>query len=109
VLNETYGLPTANGFSLQWSNAHSVVQDGVVVMRFQVSLAGAPVEGATLVSKVVIPDEAPIYTKLVSDSGGSVETRVPANKDALEAAAIYVQATHGQYTAVRKYRLRQVG
>lgn len=108
VLQETYGIP-ANGFSVQWSNAHSVVQDGVVVLRFQISLAGAPVSGATLISKVVFPNEQPIYTKLVSDDEGSVETRVPATEESLEMASIYVQATHGEHSAIRKYRLRQVG
>lgn len=108
VLQETYGIPT-NGFSVQWSNAHSVVQDGVVVMRFQISLGGAPVSGATLISKVVLPNEQPIYTKLVSDKEGSVETRVPATQDSLEEAAIFVQAVHGEHSAMRKYRLRQVG
>ena len=108
VLHETYGIPT-NGFSVQWSNAHSVVQDGVVVMRFQVLLSGAPVSGATLISKVVFPNEQPIFAKLMSDADGSVETRVPAQQDALEDAAIYVQAMHGEHNAVRKYRLRQVG
>jgi hypothetical protein len=109
VLHETYGIPATNGFAVQWSNAHSVVQDGVVVLRFQISLAGAPVSGATLISKVVFPDEQPIFTKLVSDRAGSVETRVPAKDEALETASIYVQAIHGEHTATRKYRLRQVG
>ena len=108
VLHETYGI-MASGFSVQWSNAHSVVRDGVVLMRFQVSLSGLPVPGATLISKVVLPNEQPIFTKLISDESGSVETRVPATDDALETAAIYVQATHGDHTASRKYRLRQVG
>jgi hypothetical protein len=108
VLHETYGIPS-NGFAVQWSNAHSVVQDGVVVMRFQISLAGAPVKGATLISKVVFPDAEPVYTKLMTDEGGSVETRVPAKDEYLDAASIYVQAIHGDHTATRKYRLRQVG
>lgn len=109
VLQETYGLLPTNGFAVQWSNAHSVVQDGVMVLRLQVSLAGAPVNGATLISKVVFPDQEPVFTKLVSDEAGSVETRIPAKDDALESAAIYVQAMHGDHTATRKYRLRQVG
>ncbi len=108
VLHETYGIPT-NGFTVQWSNAHSVLQDGVVVMRFQISLAGAPVGGATLISKVVFPNEQPVFAKLTSDKDGSVETRIPAQADGLENASIYVQATHESHNAVRKYRLRQVG
>lgn len=108
VLHETYGLPT-NGFSVQWANAHSVVQDGVMVMRFQVSLAGTPVKGATLISKVTFPNEQPVFAKLVSDNDGHVETRVPAHHEALDQAAILVQAMHGEHSAVRKYRLRQVG
>jgi hypothetical protein len=108
VLHETYGIAT-NGFSVQWSNAHSVVQDGVMVMRFQISLSGLPVSGANVISKVVFPNEQPIFNKLVSDSDGNAETRVPAHSEALEAAAIYVQAMHGEHTATRKYRLRQVG
>ncbi|ABF40318.1 hypothetical protein Acid345_1316 [Candidatus Koribacter versatilis Ellin345] len=109
VLHETYGIPTANGFTLQWSNAHSVVQEGVVVMRFLVSLAGAPCNGARLISKVVFPDREPIFTELKCDVGGSVETRVPAEDEGLETASIYVQAHYGDHIATRKYRLRQVG
>lgn len=109
VLSETYGLPATNGFTVQWSNAHSVWQEGTVVLRFQIALAGVPVGGATLISKVVFPNQEPIYTQLTSDIGGSVETRVPAADEALEAAAIYVQAIHGDHKATRKYRLRQVG
>lgn len=108
VLHETYGL-TSNGFSVAWSNAHSVVQEGAVVLRFQVSLAGAPVSGATLVSKVVLPNEEPIFTKLVTDEAGSAETRVEAKEEALESAAVYIEAVHGEHHTVRKYRLRQVG
>jgi len=109
VLHETYGIPTTNGFTLQWSNAHSVVQEGTVIMRFQVSLAGAPVNGAKLISKVIFPDREPIFTELKSDVGGSVEARVAAEDEALDAASIYVQAHYGEHTATRKYRLRQVG
>jgi hypothetical protein len=109
MLQETYGIPATDGFLVQWSNAHSVVQDGVVVMRFQISLAGAPVGGATVISKVVFPNEPPVYAKLIADETGAVETRVPAKEDALDTAEIYVQAVHGEHTATRKYRLRQVG
>jgi hypothetical protein len=109
VLHETYGLPTTNGFSVQWSNAHSVLEDGVVVMRFQVSLSGAPISGATLISKVVFTDQDPIFTKHLSDVGGLVETRVPASETALADAAIFVQAMHGEHNATRKYRLRAIG
>jgi hypothetical protein len=108
VLNETYGIPSA-GLAVQWSNAHSVVHDGTVLMRFQVSLAGAPVSGATLITKVLLPDEEPIYAKFVSDDSGMVETRVQADSATLDAASIYVQAIHGENVATRKYRLRQVG
>ncbi len=109
VLHETYGILATNGFNLQWSNAHSVVQEGVVVMRFQISLSGAPINGAKLVSKVVYENREPIFSEMHSDLGGSVETRVPADEDALETASIYVQATYGDHKATRKYRLRQVG
>lgn len=108
VLNETYGIPST-GLAVQWSNAHSVVHDGVMLMRFHVSMAGTPVSGATLITKVLLPDEEPIYAKFVSDDCGMVETRVPANYETLDAASIYVQAIHGESTATRKYRLRQVG
>ncbi|HEY3929784.1 MAG TPA: hypothetical protein VGL89_15540 [Candidatus Koribacter sp.] len=108
VLHETYNLPT-NGFTVQWNNAHSVVLDGMMVLQFHVALGGTPVSGATLISKVVFPNEPPIFAKLVSDKEGHVETRVPAQHEALDAAAIYVQAFHGEHSAVRRYRLRQVG
>jgi hypothetical protein len=108
VLNETDGN-SSGGLAVQWSNAHSVVHNGTVLLRFQVSMAGAPVSGATLITKVLLADEQPIYAKFVSDESGMVETRVPANSEALDAASIYVQATHGDNIATRKYRLRQVG
>jgi hypothetical protein len=107
VLSETYGLNT-NGFSVHWTNADSVLQEGEVVLRFQVSLSGLPVQGATLISKVVFGEEPPIFAKMTCDDMGSVETRVPA-RAALDTAAIYIQAQHEDHSAVRKYRLRQVG
>ncbi len=109
VLHETYGLPSTNGFTIQWSNAHSVYQEGTVVMRFQVALAGAPANGAKVISKIVYAGRDPIFTELKSDCGGCVEARIPAADEALDTAAIYVQAQYGDHTATRKYRLRQVG
>ncbi len=108
VLNETEAIPT-NGFSVQWVNADSVLEEGEVVLRFQVSLSGLPVTGATLISKVVFVEEEPIFARVLSDDLGNVETRVPAKTTALDTAAIYVQATHDNHIATRKYRLRQVG
>lgn len=108
VLHETYGIPS-NGFSVQWSNAHSVVEDGMMIMRFQISLAGTPVSGATLISKVEYHNEQPIFSQLTSDLDGSVEARVPAIAEKLESASIFVQAIHGEHSAIRRYRLRQVG
>lgn len=109
VLHETYGMLAGNGFSVQWSNAHSVVADGLMVLRFQISLSGAPVSGATVISKVVLNNDEPIFAKLITDESGSAETRVPARDHALESAAIFVQAAHGDHLATRKYRLRQIG
>lgn len=109
VLSETYGLPSANGLTVQWANAHSVVQEGMMVLHFQVALAGSPVDGATLISKIVLPEREPMFAKMVSDREGSVETRIPSVDDGLEMASVYVQANFGEHTATRKYRLRQVG
>ncbi len=108
VLQEADTVAT-NGFAVQWVNADSVVEDGEMIMRFQVSLSGVPVNGATLISKVVFPNEQPIFSRLVSDDLGAVESRLPAHPSMLETAAIYIQAMHESHTATRKYRLRQVG
>jgi hypothetical protein len=80
-----------------------------MIMRFHISLSGVPVRGADVISKVVFPNEHPIFNKLVSDGEGHAETRVPAHPESLEATAVYVQAMHGEHIATRKYRLRQVG
>lgn len=96
-----------NGLVLEWLNADAVYQENSVVMQFSVSYHGLPVEGARLTSRLEISSDAPIYSQVVTDATGKAGMKVILQEDALEEAAVLVQATHGDHHATRKFRLRK--
>ncbi len=106
VLQETY--PNNTGFNLKWINAGSVVDNGSLVLRFQVTSSGAPVPGVTVISRVSSDSVEPIYSEAVTDDQGNAETRIAADEALLSAASVLVQAVHAGNTIIRKYRLRSL-
>lgn len=97
------------GLALKWLNADSVYTDNTVVMRFRVTDSGVPVEGAKLTSRLAISNDAPIYSQATTDGSGTAEMKIFLDESALHEAAVLVQATYGDKSATRKFRLRKTG
>ncbi|MFI5107987.1 MAG: hypothetical protein ACHP78_03980 [Terriglobales bacterium] len=95
--------------AVQFLNADSVFADDAVVMRFRVTAGGQAVQGASLTSRLRVPEADPIYAQAVTDSTGTAEMRVALREAALQDADILVEAMHGGRSAVRKFRLRKSG
>src|SRR5437868_8757710 len=72
-----------HGLVLQWTNADAVYQDSTMVMKFQVTQGGSPVEGARLTSRLHIASDAPIYSQAVTDTTGSAEMKLFLDESAL--------------------------
>ncbi len=96
-----------SGLVLRWTNAQSVFTENTVVLRFQVTDGGAPVEGAKLTARFAVSNQAPIYSQAVTDAGGVAETKLPLGESALPEAVVLVQAAHDGKSATRKFRLRR--
>jgi len=95
------------GLVLRWTNAQSVFTENMVVLRFQVTHGGAPVEGARLTTRFAISNQAPIYSQAVTDAGGVAETKILLEESSLAEAVVLVQAAHDGKSATRKFRLRR--
>jgi methionine synthase I (cobalamin-dependent) len=96
-----------HGLAVHWTNAQSVYTDNAVVLRFQVSDRGSPVEGAKLTTRFAVSSQAPIYTQAVTDTSGATEIKVLLEESSLPEAVVLVQATHEGKSATRKFRLRR--
>jgi len=95
--------------SVQFLNADSVFEDDAVVMRFRVTAGGQAVQGASLTSRVRVPEAEPIFAQAITDALGTAQMRVALREAALRDADILVEALHGGRSAVRKFRLRRSG
>lgn len=96
-----------HGLGLSWTNADAIYADSNVVMRFHVTDGGAGVEGAKLISRLSLSAQDPIYAQAVTDAQGTAEMKLVLDEAQLHEAAILVQASHGDKTATRKFRLRK--
>ena len=92
---------------LQFLNADSVFVDNAVVMCFRVTAGGEAVAGASLTTRLRIPEAEPMFSQAVTDAAGTAEMRVALREAALQDADILVEAMHGGRSAWRKFRLRK--
>lgn len=95
------------GLVLRWTNAQSVYTENTVVLRFQVTDRGAPVEGARLITRFAVSSQAPIYSQAATDAAGVAETKILLEESSLPEAVVLVQAAHDGKSATRKFRLRR--
>lgn len=95
------------GLALRWVNSDSVYAESTVVMKFIVTDAGAPVEGARLIVRLAITGDAPIYSQAATDAAGQGEMKIFLDENALHDAAVLVQAAHAGKSATRKFRLKK--
>ena len=96
------------GLSLQWMKSEPVTSRSIVV-HFQVTDAGQSVGGAEVISRAGSAVDAPVLARGISDDSGNVEMHVLLTEDLLREAAITVQATHGEKSVTRKFRMKRSG
>jgi hypothetical protein len=70
--------------------------------------AGSGVPGARLTIRFARPDAAPLYTQVVTNSGGDAEMKIEMDESTLPDASVLVQASYSGRTATRKFQLRKV-
>ena len=101
-------LAAIKELDVQWLNADSVHSDRSLVMRMRVTDAGSGVPGARLTIRFARPDAAPLYTQVVTNSGGDAEMKIEMDESTLPDASVLVQASYSGRTATRKFQLRKV-
>jgi hypothetical protein len=94
-----------DSINIEWVNSDSVYRDDHVIMRFQVTEAGLPIHGAKLITRVNLPEVAPIYSQATTDDRGIAELRTSLDENSMPHAAVLVQATSEEKCATRKFRL----
>lgn len=96
---------TPPGLSIKWLNARAA--ESAVVLKFQVTEAGAGVAGAQLTSKLDRDNGQPVYVQAVTDAGGVAEMSIAMENGALSHAAVVVQVKAGEKSVTRKFVLRK--
>ncbi len=98
--------PRPGALSLEWLNANAAYAGNAVVLRFQVSEAAVPVAGAAVTSRLSSPSADPVYCQAITDRNGEAEMRVRFQERLLADASLLVQATYGDKSGTKKFRLR---
>jgi hypothetical protein len=95
------------GLAIRWVNPEAVFADSAVVMKFAVTDGGGVVEGARLISRLALSNDAPVHSETSTDAGGAAEMKVVLDGTAPNETTILVRAQHGGKSATRKFRLRR--
>ena len=95
------------GLSLKWNNAEATLDGKTVKMSFTVTDGGNPVTGAVVRSRPFLPQGADLAVHGATDAGGAVELAVTFDEHALQEGAVIMQATYGDKSATRKFRLKK--
>jgi hypothetical protein len=93
--------------SLNLLNAHSVFADGAVIMRFRVTAGGQVVAGASLVWRLRVREDEPIYVQAITDEAGIAEMHVAVQEARLQDADFEVEAIYSGKLDRRRFRLRK--
>ena len=95
------------GLCVRWMNPEAALDGRSVTMRFAVSDSGSAVAGAVVRSRPFLPQEADLASQGNTDGSGSLELAVTLDEHALQEGAVIIQATHGDKSATRKFRLKK--
>ena len=95
------------GLSIRWTNPDVVLEGKTVSMKFAVVDSGSAVAGAVVRSRPFLPQEADPASQGNTDASGAVELAVTLDEHALQESAVIIQATHGDKSATRKFRLKK--
>ncbi len=96
-----------NGLCLHWTNPDIVLEGKTVMMKFAVTDHGNAVAGAVVRSRPFLLQENGLAAQGNTDAGGSLELAITLDEHALQEGAVIVQATHGDKSATRKFRLKK--
>lgn len=95
-----------SGLSLTWIKAGAIGTQDHITLNFQVTDAGKAVAGAEVVARIGSDAGAPEIARAISDGSGNIEMKIAITHDLRRESAITVQATSGNKSATRKFRLK---
>ncbi len=95
------------GLSQKWTNPEVLLEGKTVTMKFAVTDGGTNVAGAVVRSRPFLPQEANLTAQGTTDVNGTLELAVTLDEHALQEGAVIMQATHGDKSATRKFRLKK--
>jgi hypothetical protein len=101
-------LAAIKQLDMQWVNADSIHQEGILLMRLRVTEGGTAIPGAKIVSRFGRSDSEPKFSRALSDEQGTAEIRLNVDEPELEDSAVLVQADYNGQTATRKFRLKKL-
>jgi hypothetical protein len=99
----------AQGLALEWVKTHGAFTDGGLRMRFVVTRAGKPVQGACVTSRLGLSPDALVHSHGITGPDGAVEIVISFRDIEDPQVAIIVQATHAGLSASRKFCLKKTG
>ena len=95
------------GLSLKWTNPEVVLEGRTVTMKFMVTDGGNAVSGAVVRSRPFLPQETDVASQGNTDPSGALELAVTLDEHGLQEGAVIIQATQGDKSATRKFRLKK--
>ncbi len=94
------------GLVLKWTPMSPELGAATSTLHFLVLDSGQTVSGAKVVVRSILLG-TPELARGSSDAAGAVSLLIPVNEDVAHAAAVIVQATHGEKSVTRKVRFRK--
>jgi hypothetical protein len=94
------------GLSLTWTPTTPELSGSSSTLQFQVLDSGQAVFGAEVTVRSILPG-TPELARGSSSASGAVSLSIPLTEDVAHAAAVMVQATHGEKSVTRKMRFKK--
>jgi hypothetical protein len=98
--------PSSGALAIECRNANSVLNDGKVVLRLQVTRQERPVEGVEVTLRLVWGDDHAVYSYANTAEDGTVEIAIAVNVDTARRGKALVQATFQEASATRRFHFR---
>ncbi len=98
-----------DGLALECLTSGAAEADGTIHMRFLVTRDGTPVQGAEVISRLELSQEAPVHSRAVTGADGVAEIPIRAGASPAGELSVLVQAVEAGKSASRKFRLRKNG
>lgn len=95
------------GLAVRWLNTDATPNGNTVTMKFIVTDAGSGVPGARVRSRPFLASDAPLACETTTDATGTAAMVVTLDEHALKDGSVMIQATYGDKSATRKFRLKK--